>query len=125
MNNLQLNYLVAQERIDDLALAAERYRLAQRVVNSGSQRRSFIARVLLRLRRRGTQVAAVRDARLAGAAQRSSLDGEARGLTISPDDGELPVGGQHHGVAATDFVDSQTIATDDAKALAHGEAVLS
>jgi hypothetical protein len=86
MNNLQLNYLVAQERIDDLALAAERYRLAQRVVNSGSQRRSFSARVLLRLRRRGTQVAAVRDARLAGAAQRSSLDGEARGLTISSAD---------------------------------------
>jgi hypothetical protein len=84
MNNSQLNYLVAKERIDDLALAAERYRLARQVIRVDSRRRSFIARVLLRLGRRGTRVAAVKDSRAAGPAQRSSLDGTSATSSSSP-----------------------------------------
>jgi hypothetical protein len=79
MNNSQLSYLVAQERIDDLARAAERYRLAQQVARRDSRRRTFMALVLSRFRRRDTRGAAVEGPRVAGPAQRSSLDGETLG----------------------------------------------
>jgi hypothetical protein len=74
MNNMELNYLVSKERVNDLALAAERYRLAQEAASVDSRPRSRVARALLRFRGRDTRRATAKDSRAAGRAQRSSLD---------------------------------------------------
>jgi hypothetical protein len=83
MNNSQLNYLIEKERINDLARAAERYRLAQQGTRLDSRPRSLMALVLLPFRRRDTRGASVEDPRAAGRAHRSSLDREGRRLTIN------------------------------------------
>ncbi|HEY6396390.1 MAG TPA: hypothetical protein VIX82_02940 [Solirubrobacteraceae bacterium] len=133
MNNSQLNYLVAKERIDDLARAAERYRLARQYPERDSRRRSPVALVLSRFRRPDALGAAREDRPAAGPAQRPSLDGDGRRSTISSKtsatcrSAENPrqvTMGVREEVTSDDWrTERQTTAADDVKALAHGVVV--